>query len=143
MSLRGGCEAAVATVEGLPIARNLKRGHGGHELNLLDWVFELKRRPGAAATIEGRARGIRQKLRKWRRDPAATQWLATMRHAFLVALQTWVADPAAADAEIASLADFAGETAYAEKLFELAQIVRRDAERQISARGISHPSLRA
>jgi hypothetical protein len=127
MSRRGGCEAAVATVEGLPVGPNLNRRRGGHGLNMLDWQFELKRRPGAAATIEGRARGLRQKIRKWQRDPEAVRWLAVMQRAWLVALQTLV-PPGAADAEIKKLTKQIGETAFAERLLAVAGLVRLRSE---------------
>jgi hypothetical protein len=144
MSLRGGCEAAVATTEGLPVGPNLKRGRGGHGLNLLDWRFELKCRPGAAVTIEGRARGLRQKIKKWQRDPEAMRWLATMQRAVLLALQTWVPDPTAADAEITRLTREAGEAGYGQKLLQLARGVRLREQVRIShpTSRISHPRSR-
>lgn len=124
MSLRGGCEAAVATIEGLPAGPNLNSGRGGHGLNLLDWRYELKRRPGAAATIEGRARGLRQKIKKWQHDPAASQWLLSMRRACLMALQTAPPNPAAADREITELTGAAGENEFGEQLLRIAELAR-------------------
>jgi hypothetical protein len=152
MSLRGGCEAAIATTEGIPIGPNFNPGRGGHGMNLLDWRYELRHRPGAAATISGRARGLRQKIKKLRNDAVAARWLGLMRLAFLTAWQTAPLDYKTADAEIMRLAAEAGETEYAaDKLMTLARVARADAEAarllrmepaEKRSQGISHPNSR-
>ncbi len=122
MSLRGGCEAAVATVEGLPVAPNTNRGHGGRGLIMLNWQVEPKRRPGAAATIEGRARGLRKKLKKMQRDPEASRWLLLMGFAYLVAMEP--AAPGDPAAEIIRLTSMAGEPEAAGTLLSIAELRR-------------------
>jgi hypothetical protein len=111
MSRRGGCEAAVACTEGLPVADNLDRRYGGHGLRMLDWVFKMKSRPGAAATIEGRARGLRQKLKTYLKDAATARWLYQMSNVWLFAIQR-AAEPDAARAErqLLVMAELIGET---------------------------------
>ena len=110
MSMRGGCEAAVASTEGLPVADNLNRGHGGHGLAMLDWVFEMKRRPGAATTIAGRARGLRQKLKAYLKDDNTARWLYAMSNIWLLAVQP-AAEPDLARAErmLRDMAQLIGE----------------------------------
>lgn len=128
MSLRGACEAAVGSTEGLITGRNFNRGRGGHGMNLIDWKYDLRHKPGAAATIDGRARGVRQKLKKANRDPNVLRWLNLMRDAFLTALQTAAPDLVAADAEIMRLAGEAGESAYAtDKIMKIARNTRFEA----------------
>lgn len=139
MSLRGGCEAAVATTEGLPVELNLNRGRGGHGMNLIDWKYELKRRPGAAATIEGRARGLRQKLKTQLKNAEAVRWLFPMSNMVLLALQrAALTDVTAVEQEIMRLAQLLGEIKYArDKLLPLARLVRSPLRHPAS---ISHPN---
>lgn len=131
MSMRGGCEAAVASTEGLPVGLNLNRGHGGHGLNLLDWRYDLKRRPGAAATIQGRARGLRQKLKGYLRNEPAARWLYQMSKVFLFAMQPAAEpDPAAAERVLLAMADLVGEAGYVrERLVPLMRMTRARPER--------------
>jgi hypothetical protein len=115
-SQRGACEIAVATVEGKPVVRNRKRGKGGHGLNLLEWEFSL--RPGAARTIEGRARGLRRKIKQACEDDAAADWLQRMGEMHLLALR-WRERRLAADqaaAEIMRQAEALGEASHARRL---------------------------
>ena len=100
-SKRGGCEIAVATVEGWPSGRNRKRDKGGHKLNLLDWDYDLKTKWCAAASIAGRARGLRQKIKKAIEDSVAAAWLQEMAELFLLALrQGAIRDRTAIEVEI-------------------------------------------
>jgi hypothetical protein len=111
-SLRGGCEIAVAAIEGLPVADNLDRRYGGHGLGLLDWRYELKVRPRAAASIEGRARGLRQKLKAYLKDAAAARWLYGASNLWLAALQPTAGTTEAALLQMGELlgeADFVRE----------------------------------
>jgi hypothetical protein len=131
MSLRGGCEAAIATTEGLPVGPNPNHGHGGHGMSMLNWRYE--HHPGAAR-IEGRARFLRKKLRKLQRDPEASEWLDIMRRAFVVALEAARSfDPGAVEVELVRLTKLAGEPAMAAKLRRLAAVV--GSERQKTASG--------
>jgi hypothetical protein len=119
-SLRGGCEIAVASSEGLPVAGNPDRRYGGHGLGLLDQRYELKLRRGAAASIEGRARGLRQKLKKALRDPTSAAWLYGVSNLWLLALQ-----PSAGTTEPALLqmGDLLGEAAFVrERLLPLLRL---------------------
>jgi hypothetical protein len=134
MSLRGGCEAAVATMEGWPVGINRNRGRHGRGMNLLDWRYELKRRPGAAATIDGRARGLRQKIKNCRGDAAAVRWLGLMHLAFLAAWQV-----KNMESEILQLAQAAGETEYAtDKILKIRKLATDNFSPQI---GISKRAL--
>jgi hypothetical protein len=124
MSLRGGCEAAIATTEGWLVGPNPSRGHGGHGMSMLDWRYEHI--PGTA-TIEGRARFLRKKLRKLQRDPEASGWLDIMCRAFVVALEAARSfDPGAVEIELVRLTKLAGEPAMAEQLRRLAAVAGTD-----------------
>jgi hypothetical protein len=113
-SRRGGCEIAVASMEGWPIGPRRKRGAGGHGLNLLNLEFELRTPWCATASIAGRARGLRQKIKKALKDPSAAAWLQEMGQLFLLALgHGTVRDPAAAAVEIMRRAKELGETDFA------------------------------
>jgi hypothetical protein len=85
-SKRGGCEIAIASMEAWSIGPRRKRGAGGHGLNLLDLEYELKKPWCATASIAGRARGLRQKIKKALKNPAAAAWLQEMSELFLLAL---------------------------------------------------------
>ena len=86
-SRRGGCEIAVASIEGWPIGPRRERDNGGHGLSLLDLEYELQTAWCGTASIEGRARGLRAKIKKaLRDDPGAAAWLREMGDLFLLAL---------------------------------------------------------
>ena len=68
-SRRGGCEIAIACIEGLPIGPRRKRGAGGHGLSMLDLEYELQTEWCGTASIEGRARGLRRKIKKAAQGP--------------------------------------------------------------------------
>ncbi len=130
MSMRGGCEAAIATTEGLPVGDNPRHHgrawHGGRGLGLLDWRYRMKPRPGAAATIEGRARGIRRKLKVALREAGTARWLYQMSNLWLFAMQRATEpDPGKAEAALLSMARLIGEEAFAcEHLLELLRLTR-------------------
>jgi hypothetical protein len=84
-SRRGALEIAVACVQGRPVGPNLKPGWG-RGINLLDAKYQL-RRPATAATIAGRAEGLRQKIKMVLHDPDAVRWLAAMSAAVQIALE--------------------------------------------------------
>jgi hypothetical protein len=111
-SRRGALEIAVAAVQGLPVGPNLKPGWG-RGINLLDAEYEL-RRPASAATIAGRAEGLRQKIKKALDDPDAVKWLAAMSTAWLIALE-WPPHPAAQRLML-DLAGAVGEGQFAAKV---------------------------
>jgi hypothetical protein len=111
----------------MPIGPNRNRGRGGHGLKLLDWQFELKRRPGAAATIDGRARGLRQKLNKYLKDEAATRWLYEMANVFLLAMQRAAEpDPEAAEQKILQMAADIGEIDYVREILPILRLTRTE-----------------
>jgi hypothetical protein len=113
-SKRGGCEIAVASVEGWPNGRNRKRDKGGHGLNLLDWEYDLKTKWCATASIAGRARGLRQKIKKALKNSAAAAWLQEMGDLFLLALrQGAMRDRTAVEVEIKRRAKELGEIDFA------------------------------
>lgn len=113
-SKRGGCEIAVATVEGWPTGRNRKRDKGGHGLNLLDWQYDLKTKWCATASIAGRAGGLRQKIKKALKDSAAAAWLQEMAELFLLALRQGASrDRTAVEVEIKRRAKQLGESDFA------------------------------
>jgi hypothetical protein len=128
-SRRGGCEIAIASVDGWPVGRNSRRGKGGHGLNLIDWQYVLKEPWCRSATIQGRARGLRQKLKKALKDPTAATWLQEMAELHLLALghqRGRARDQAEVEAEIMRRAEALGETAYAgEKLRAMAELSSR------------------
>jgi hypothetical protein len=119
-SRRGGCEIAVASMEGWPIGPRSKRGAGGHGLSLLDLEYELQTEWCGTASIEGRARGLRAKIKKaLRDDPGAAAWLREMGDLFLLALNHG-RDRGAGEAEIMRRAQALGETEFArERLLPL------------------------
>jgi hypothetical protein len=129
-SRRGGCEIAVATVEGWPIGRNRKRDKGGHGVNLLDLEYELKRPWCATASIAGRARGLRQKIKKALKDADAAAWLQEMSELFLLALHHGaVRDHAAGEVEIMRRATALGEAEFArERLLVMHALAGRKKE---------------
>lgn len=114
-SRRGAVEIAVCSMEGLPTRPSQKPGWG-RGINLLDVEFELKRRPGAAATVAGRARTIRQKMKKWVRADreGATRWLTTMAQAWAVAIDLSLPGRPPADEleRLATIAETAGEAEF-------------------------------
>jgi hypothetical protein len=118
-SQRGGCEIAIATMEGWPIGPRRKRGSGGHGLSLLDLEYELKTLWCGTASIEGRGRGLRRKIKKALRDPAAAAWLKEMGDLFLLALHHG-RDRGAGEVEIMQRAQALGEAEFArERLLPL------------------------
>ncbi len=81
-SRRGSVEIALAYVLGVPVGR--QRPSWGRGLGMLTTVFELPdRQPGA---LVDHAHWLRRKLNKTLGDRAALYWLATMSHAWDVAL---------------------------------------------------------
>jgi hypothetical protein len=113
-SRRGGCEIAVASMEGWPVGPRRKRGAGRHGLSLLDLEYELQTEWCGTASIEGRARGLRAKIKKALRDPGAAAWLQEMGELFLIALRHGAERGAGADqimlrAQALGEADFARE----------------------------------
>jgi hypothetical protein len=125
-SKRGGCEIAVATVEGWPVGRNRQRDKGGHGLNLLDWDYDLKTKWCGAATIAGRARGLRQKIEKALKDSGAAAWLQEMGELFLLALRQGAMRDRTVEDEIKRRAKALGETEFArERLLPLHALTRQ------------------
>jgi hypothetical protein len=119
-SRRGCCEIAVAATEGWPIGPNpKKRDKGGHGLNLLDLVYDLKTPWFLTASIAGRAGGLRRKIKKALKDPEAAAWLQEMGELFLIALRHGAERGAGAD-EIMRRATTLGEADFArERLLPL------------------------
>jgi hypothetical protein len=118
-SQRGGCEIAVASVEGWPVGPRGGRDKGGHGLNLLDLQYELRAPWCGTASITGRARGLRRKIKKALRDPAAAAWLKEMGDLFLLALHHG-RDRGAGEVEIMQRAQALGEAEFArERLLPL------------------------
>jgi hypothetical protein len=147
---KGAVQIAVALIEGRPVALNPKAHNrrrqlikalvsgnpatrGGRGLDLLDWKFELRARPGAAATIEGRARTLSQKMRKAIEDQDAGRLLAALSLAWEAALDRGSAD------QILEFADRAGE-----REFALAVLIplSRGERAELLGRAFSHPRRR-
>ncbi len=139
-SKRGGCEIAVASVEGWPVGQNTARDKGGHGLNLLEWRFELKLPHSFTATIVGRARDLRKKIKKSLRDPAAAAWLQEMAKIHLLAWGQLGAPQQhlALEAEIMRRAEALGEADYGRaRLLTMADARRLAPARKCAQRIIS------
>ena len=108
-----------------------RQGRAG--LNLLDWDYDLKTKWCAAASIAGRARGLRQKIKKAIKDSVAAAWLQEMAELFLLALrQGAIRDRTAIEVEIKRRAKQLGEIDFArERLLPLHSLTAQKMRRVI------------
>lgn len=93
-SRKGAIEYAVAVTEGIPTGPNPKPGWG-RGIAMADAIYEMKHRPGAAYSVTGRGRTVRQKLLRWLRADrdGASGWLGRTALLWAIAIDCSMVNP--------------------------------------------------